>query len=173
MRQNQGQIPLFKGQKAEQQHKRYTHDGIRGRHGDIVDGQIHTACTAAHLLNADGSRGTQDGSKDGRDDRDEDGHIERMQDALILKHLYIPIERKAMPGDAALAVVEREQHEHEDRCVQQDEQDGHVKLLNELFHHSISPPSSEEPSSNLFITHMHRKMSPIITSAMAEPSCGL
>ena len=57
-----------------------------------------------------------------------------------------------------------------DKKLKEDQQQ--IEVLEKLFH-SSSPPSSEEPSSNLFMIHMQMKMRMIITSAMAEPRCGL
>ena len=56
------------------------------------------------------------------------------------------------------------------RISKEDQQQ--IKISEELFH-SSRPPSSPEPSSNLFMIHMHRKMRSIMTSAIAEPRCGL
>ena len=95
-----------------------------------------------------------------------------MENIRIAEQLDIPAGRKAVPQAARFGIVERKDHQHNDRRVQEQEDQQQIEVFEKLFH-SSRPPSSEEPSSNLFMIHMQIKMRMIMTSAMAEPRCGL
>ena len=172
VRQNERQIALVQTDGREQQHERYAHDGIRGGHRDVVDREVGGARAAAHVVDADGRDRAEQRRQNRGDDRDEQGDVERVQNIRIAEQLDVPFCREAVPDAARLGVVEGIEHEHRDRRVQEQEDQQQIKISEELFH-SSRPPSSPEPSSNLFMIHMHRKMRSIMTSAIAEPRCGL
>ena len=95
-----------------------------------------------------------------------------MENIRIAEQLDVPAGREAVPQAARLGIVERKNHQHNDRRVQEQEDQQQIEVLEKLFH-SSRPPSSEELSSHLFMIHIQIKMRMIITSAMAEPRCGL
>ena len=74
VREDKGQVALVQTDGGEQQHERYAHDGIRGGHRDVVDGQVSRLGSAAHVVDADGGNraehGCNRGSGNGYEQRD-------------------------------------------------------------------------------------------------------
>ena len=172
VREDKGQVALVQTDGGKQQHECHAHDGIRGGHRDVVDGQIGRLGSAAHVVDADGGNRAEHGCDGGGNDGHQQRYIQRVQNIRIAEQLDIPAGREAVPQAARLGIVERKNHQYNDRRVQKEENQQQIEVFEKLFH-SSSPPSSEEPSSNLFMIHMQMKMRMVITSAIAEPRCGL
>lgn len=126
-----------------------------------------------HTGQANGCKGARhSGNQRGKHGYQQRG-IDTLHNEAVLEQLRIPVQGEALPHRAAVAGIEGEDDENENRRIQEYEYQRHEDAVSQqmLPFHSITACSS--PSPKRFITSIHTTTMAIITSAIAAPSWGL
>ena len=160
---------------AEKGHEQQTHgdagDDLRIHDGNVV--HRHQGRAPPHTGQANGCKGARhSGNQRGKHGYQQRG-IDTLHNEAVLEQLRIPVQGEALPHRAAVAGIEGEDDENENRRIQEYEYQRHEDAVSQqmLPFHSITACSS--PSPKRFITSIHTTTMAIITSAIAAPSWGL
>ncbi len=111
----------------EQQHQRYARHDLRVQHRDVQDAQDHGPPALLHGVQADsGHQAEQRGDERGKE-RYKQCVDERVPDGFIAEHAHVPLQRKTAPLRPALGLIEAEDDQHRDGCVQQYDDEGQIQ----------------------------------------------
>ena len=136
----------------------------------VIRGVRHRRRILARPMACKGAR--HSGNQRGKHGYQQRG-IDTLHNEAVLEQLRIPVQGEALPHRAAVAGIEGEDDENENRRIQEYEYQRHEDAVSQqmLPFHSITACSS--PSPKRFITSIHTTTMAIITSAIAAPSWGL
>ncbi|NTV38187.1 MAG: PEP-CTERM sorting domain-containing protein, partial [Anaerolineales bacterium] len=102
----------------DEQHDR--HGDIRDDDGQVEQGIHHQFTPEGVALHRQGCQGAQDGGEEGRDDSHEQAIPQCQDDLIIGDHLTIPAGAETAPLGGRARVVEGEDHQDDDRQVQEE-----------------------------------------------------
>ena len=115
--------PKLEGRHKEQAQRHARHN-VRVHHGDVVHRQENVPPPLGEAVEPNGGEGPGGGGDDCRQQGDEEGHIDTLDDEAVLEQGGVPVEGEALPHRAGIPGVEGEDDQQEDGGVQEEKHQG-------------------------------------------------
>ena len=164
------QIALRDTQEDEQQEQRYTGDDVGVDHRDVVQEGHHATLAAVQVIDADGGDRSQDRSHDRGGKGDQQRILDGRQKSGGILHaaveeILVELRREARPVAQTLGLGKRENHDEDDRRIEDDQQEPDIDFGQDFLRfHQMSPPLVSSACSPPCST----VVKPMISSMMSE-----